>query len=190
MYKEDIDWRSGPLRDALAGLDAGLKRIEDRPSEQPWFDGLWACEYSEPLLGVAFVAAQTYLVGTVSDVNSIRARRADGLPEQCRRLNKRECYACDSACGATGVTRVQLINAAANYFKHHEDENGLGKETKATLSLVGVIVGVSERTEFPCLEAARLLLGNELNLDCMLTILRGWREHMLATLCGAVSRES
>jgi hypothetical protein len=185
MFKEDIDWRIGPLRDACAGLEAGLKRIGERVHEEPWFDGLWACEYSEPLVGVAFVAAQSYLVGTVSDVNSVRTRSARGLPEQPRRLDKNECYACDLASITTGVTRVQLINAAANYYKHCEDEDGLRPDTKRTLSSVGI----DEHTEFPCIEIARLLLGSELSLDGIPAILGDWRTHVLTQLSGAVSRE-
>jgi len=175
MNLQEIDWRIGPLNDIIVGISAGLAAIQKRMNAEEGFDGLSAREHAEPLLGLCFVAAQTYAVGTVSDLNRIRMSHGKSKEE---RLNKHKCYAHDTFINGD-VTRIQLINASANYFKHHDewtrwptnyDTETLGK------------VGITEKTEFLCIDAVGLLCDTSWELNKLLQILKEWRAHLFSTL--------
>ena len=173
----EIDWRIEPLHDVIVGLDAGLAAIQKRLDTEAGFDGIWAREYTEPLFGLGFVAAQTYAIGTVSDLNSVRMSRRKPKKE------KLYCYACDTVVLKGGVTRIQLINASANYFKHHDEwprwpTRGKGAHDAKTLGRVGI----NEKTEFPCIDAVDLLCGTSWKLIVLHQILKEWRAHLFGTL--------
>jgi hypothetical protein len=102
MNIHEFDWRIEPLHDVFVGLQAGLATILGRMETEDGFDGGWALDYAEPLLGVGFVAAQAYALGTCSDLNHIRS--SIGKPS----LNKRACYACDPITVKGNVTRIKL----------------------------------------------------------------------------------
>ena len=174
----EIDWRIEPLRNVIVGIDAGLAAIHKRLDTEEWFDGVSAREYAEPLFGLGFVAAQTYAVGTVSDLNSVRMSRRKPKKE------KIDCYACDTVVLKGGVTHIQLINASANYFKHHDEwaaqwpTRGRGSHDTKTLGSVGI----TEKTEFPCIDAIDLLCGTSWELNVLLQIMEEWRAHLFSAL--------
>ena len=173
----EIDYRIDLLHDVIVGIDTGLAAIQVRLDTQEWFDGLSAREHAEPLFGLVFVAAQTYAIGTVSDLNSVRISRLKSKKE------KLYCYACDTVALKGSVTRIQLINASANYFKHHDEwtrwpTRGKGAyDTKILDS-----VGINEKTEFPCIDAFELLCGTSWELIALPKILKEWRAHLFGTL--------
>ena len=73
MNIHEIDWRVEPLHDVIVGIEAGLAAIGQRLEEKDG-DGITALEHAEPLLGLGFVAAQAYVLGTWTDLNRIRFR--------------------------------------------------------------------------------------------------------------------
>jgi hypothetical protein len=175
--------RIGPLHDVIVGIEAGLAAIQKRLDTEEWFDGIWAREYAEPLFGLGFVAVQTYAIGTVSDLNSVRMSRGKSKEEN---LNKHKCYAHDTLIKGD-VTRIQLINASANYFKHHDEwprwPTGSDHGARDTETLNSV--GITEKTEFPCIDAVELLCGTSWELNVLLQIMEEWRAHLFSTLlCG------
>jgi hypothetical protein len=173
----EIDWRIELLQDVIIGINTGLAAIQERLDTEEWFDGIHAREHAEPLFGLVFVAAQTYAIGTVSDLNSVRMSRRKPKKE------KLYCYACDTVSLKGGVTRIQLINASANYFKHHDEwsrwpTRGKGAYDTKTLGRVGI----DEKTEFPCIDAIELLCGSNWDLIALYQILKEWRAHLFGTL--------
>jgi hypothetical protein len=178
MDVRKIDWRIEPLYYVFVGVEAGLAAIVERMDTLKWFDGLHAREHAEPLFGVAFVAAQTYALGTVSDLNKIRMSRHKARKE------KLDCYACDTIRLKECVTRIQLINACVNYFKHHDEwgtwwpTSGHGARDAKTLNSVGI----TEKTEFPCIDAVDLLCGENWKLIVLHQILKEWRAHLFNKL--------
>jgi hypothetical protein len=178
MHIREFDWRIEPLHDVIVGIDAGLAAIHERLNAEEGFDGISGREHAEALFGLGFVAAQSYALGTVSDLNSVRMSRRKPKKE------KLDCYACDSIALKGGVTRIQLINASANYFKHHDEwvrwptgsDRG-AHDTKALRS-----VGITEKTEFPCIDAVDLLCGTSWELIVLHQILKEWRVHLFGTL--------
>jgi hypothetical protein len=178
MNFREIDWRIEPLHDVIVGIDAGLAAIHERLDAEEGFDGISAREHAEPLFGLGFVAAQTYAVGTVSDLNSVRMSRHKAKKE------KLDCYGCDTIAVSGVVTRIRLINATANYFKHHDEwaRWPSGSDRGAYDTDVLGRVGITEQTEFKCIEVVDLLCGTSWELIVVHQILKEWRAHLFSTL--------
>ena len=173
MNVHEIDWRIDPLYAVIVGIDAGLASIGARIDREPGFDGLTASEHAEPLFGLGFVAAQTYALGTVSDLNRIRNSR--GKPA----LKNFECYKCDPITLIGKVTRIEVICATANYFKHHDEWPGWpANETTKTLSRVGI----TQTSGFPCSEATELFCGKSWEFVVVHQVVKEWRVHVLNSL--------
>jgi hypothetical protein len=172
MHIREVDWRIGPLHDIIVGVDASIAAIRDRFDGEDT-DGLAALEHVEPVLGLGFVAFQNYALGTWTDLNAIRkARRKPPV-------SKLDCYACDPIVLKGGATRIEVINATANCFKHHDEWSGWPtNETTRTLGRVGI----SQRSEFPCIKAARIFCGDSWELIVLHQIVRDWRTHVFKIL--------
>lgn len=168
----DLDYRYDWVATTLNGLESAFSRIQEYADENPWFDGLWQLEYYEPVFGIAFVLAQTYIVGTVADINKSRGFRKE------KSINKLVCYS-DSLLDLPGGTSpILLINSIANYFKHYEEwDKWPSNPTTETLHRVGI----GEDTEFPCYVAATILWNEDEigNLHNLLTIISKWRKHVV-----------
>jgi hypothetical protein len=122
-------------------------------------DGLEAREHAELFLGLGFVAFQTYALGTWTDLN--RIRQAAGK----RPVDKLVCYKTDPILvNQNGPTRIELINAVANYFKHHDEWPREWPEKRDTIITPTIItlktVGITQKSEFPCIDAACMLCGD------------------------------
>lgn len=178
MHSREFDWRIEPLRDILSGLAAGLAAMDERIDSEDGFDGVSARDHVEPLLGLALVAAQTYALGTVSDLNAVRMSR------RVLEMEKLECYGCDTIRLNGGVTRIELINASANYFKHHDEwvRWPTGKDRGINDVKILNRAGITEMTESPCIAAVDLLCGKRWELIVFLQILQEWRAHLFSTL--------
>ena len=173
MNIHEFDWRIDPLYAVIVGIDAGLTAISRRIDEEEGFDGLTGREHAEPLLGLGFVAAQVYAHGTWTDLNRIRS--GSGRPK----LSKSDCHKCDLIKIKGKATRIEVINAIANYFKHHDEWSGWPtNETTKTLSSVGI----TQLTEAPCIEATKLFCGNSWEFVVVHAVVKEWREHLLKTL--------
>lgn len=177
MHIREIDMRIGPLHDVIVGIDTGLAAIQKRLNTEEGFDAISAREHAEQLFGLYFVAAQSYALGTVSDLNCVRMSRRK------QKKVKLDCYACDTIALKGCVTRMQLINASANYFKHH-DEWGrwpMGRDRGAYDTKTLSRVGITEKTEFPCIDAVDLLCGTSWELIVLHQVLKEWRVHLFST---------
>jgi len=179
MHFREMDMRIGPLDYVIVGIDAGLAAIQARMEEVEWYDGLHAREDAEPLLGLGFVAFQTYATGAVSDLNQIRRDR--GKPE----LTDHDCYACDAVRVAGVATRLQLIHSAANYFKHHDQWPNPWPTVKhpaaRAVNVLGLF-GITQRTEFPCIKTVEILCGTSWKLIVLHQMVGEWRAHLFSTL--------
>ena len=172
MNWHEMDFRIDPLHDVIIGIEAGLTAIQKRLEEDDG-DGIVALEHAEPLLGLGFVAVQTYALGTFCDLNRIRECSGKSI------VTKTDCYASDTILVKGKATRIQVINATANYFKHHDEwSQWPTNETTKILASVGIV----KNTEFACVEATRLLCGQTLKLIVLHQIVKEWRNHVFSTL--------
>jgi hypothetical protein len=172
MHLREFDFRIDPLHDIISAVDSGLAAVRERLNEKE-ADGFTALENAEPLLGLGFVAAQTYALGTWADLNVVR-RNGGKQP-----VTKMDCYACDPFTLKGGPTRIQVINAIANYFKHHDEWTVWPtNETTATL----IRIGITRRTEFPIVEVTQLFTGSDWELIVLHQIVKEWRDHVFCNL--------
>ena len=134
---------------------------------------MWQIEHAESILGVAFIVTQTYILGTVEDLNKIRESNGKNP------LGKVDIYSDAPQRLSNNVSSVLLINSIANYYKHHDDCDVW------PTNLTGEIlnnVGIGKDTKFPCYVAATKLWDkNDVgNLKSLLKIISDWREYVLA----------
>lgn len=170
---KEIDYRHDWVSLTLNALKTGFASIKEMADEMPWFDGLWQLEHAESIFGIAFITAQTYILGTVEDINDIRKSASKS------EIGKIDYYKDDKCPLSNGVSRILLINAIANYYKHHDEWENPWKKNSTVQTLNDV--GISESTEFPCNEVAAILSNGKTtdDLDNLLTIISEWREYIL-----------
>jgi len=174
VHYREIDLREGLMRKLYLSLSHGFSIINNNLENIEWYDGLFAKEQAEMIFGIAFVAAQKYITGSISDIFS-----AAGKGNNLTKLNM------ISKCSpevAGDTTKISLIYAIANYFKHHDEwdnweANGHKKSTIETLGKCNI----NEETEFPCQEVVTILWGEKkfIELNNLLDILVEWRKKLL-----------
>lgn len=172
-----VDYRHDWLGTILKGLCGSFGEIRRLSEEHEWFDGLWQREYAEAILGMAFVATQAYIIGVVADVGRAKGKRDDEL-QKFVKDEKIGFYSDDPYPTADNQSRIIIINAAANYYKHHDEWDGWNTNVTAR-QLEGA--GIKEHTELPCLAAAELLFDDMgiTNLSNLLAIVSEWRSHLI-----------
>jgi len=173
MHIREMDFRRDWIAELFHALTTAIENIENKIEEIDWFDGIFALEHTETILGVAFVAAQTYIAGTVADINELLGKS--------KHLTKRQLLELDGGSINNCVTQMQLIDAVANYYKHHDEWVTWqpDERNRYTISILNKC-GITEKTEFPCNSAASLLwpeaeLGK---FHYLLDIMLHWRKRV------------
>ncbi|MCK4419262.1 hypothetical protein KAV79_05605 [Candidatus Aerophobetes bacterium] len=102
----------------------------------------------EDLLGCGFVACQSYIAAVVSGVRSLHKRAKADEHQLCTTNETKDSimrFRGNTVAGGN-YTEIQVINAFANYFKHHEgwprqwgNATGPAAETIAVIQAVGAI---------------------------------------------------
>lgn len=171
-YRE-VDYRVDWIRDLFGSLNHGFATIQEKLNNIDYFDGAFAQEQAETIFGIAFVTAQTYIVGTVSDMSEINSKG---------NLSKADMLTIGSPIVVDNITKVQLINTIANYYKHFEEWSGWKVEghNKKTIETLNKC-GISGQTPYPCHEAAKIIWPTEVlcELNFLLNILVEWRKNLL-----------
>lgn len=137
-----------------------IKEIMDF-SKVGMLDDTTAMEYAEYFLGAVLVACQKYAVGTVSDLNEI-----ENSNERKLDLYKYQEIKCIT------YTYVELINALANYFKHHEEWSSWPQSE--TTKVLGYF-GIDEKSEFPLYAGISVIIGESKDLRDLAAVLEDWR---------------
>ena len=177
MKWQEIDWRFSSTKRIFQALSDGLKDVKRDFSEaQDEFEIDDALEHTENLLGVAFVMAQTYIAGTVSDAYKLK-RSGSKLTKE------RSLKDYGDRLAGSAVTKMELCDAIANYFKHHDEWNSwsaTGRHQK-TVSILRA-AGIEESDDFPCRKAADILWSNndDSDLEPLLSLISSWREAVIA----------
>jgi hypothetical protein len=168
----EIDWRLSSTRQVFQALSDSLKNMEkiildDSREEYEREDAL---EHTENLLGIAFVTAQTYIAGTVSDINQF-AKVESRLTKDHLLKGYSEKIA------EKTITSLELCDALANYYKHHDEWESwstVGRQQKTVATLQAV--GIKESDSYPCIKAAEMLWLNTKSLESLLSLVTSWRE--------------
>lgn len=177
MKWQEIDWRFSSTKRIFQALSGALKDVErDFNEAQESFEIDDALEHTESLLGIAFVVAQTYIAGTVSDANKLMGSGSKLTKERLLKDFG------DKLAGSA-VTKMELCDAIANYFKHHDEWNSwsaTGRHQK-TVSILHA-AGIEANNDFPCCKAADRLWSNNdgSDLEPLLSLISSWRETVIA----------
>ena len=169
----EVDYRAETMEEIFVSLDHGFIRYQEKYDENEWYDAYWAQEQTESIFGIAYVTAQTYIAGTISDIYEILGRKD-------KKKNEWMSVVSDELC--EGITRVFFINSMANYYKHYEeweDWEAVGSR-KNTIETLGKF-DINEETDFPCWEAAKIISNTDMpfNVSFLGSILIMWRKELI-----------
>ena len=174
-YFSEIDWRYSGTRGIFRALSHGLKEVAQllEEADEESFD--YYFDQAENMFGIAFVMAQTYITGTISDVNEIANEET--------KVNKDELLKeyQDNVDGLE-ITKVELCDAIANYFKHHDEWENWSPtaRNRKTISILNT-VGINRTDAYPCDKAANLMWPNNAeDLEPLLELLTEWREVVIS----------
>ncbi|MEZ9893524.1 hypothetical protein AB4356_14240 [Vibrio lentus] len=163
----EVDYGLGPLKDVENALLSGITTLSERHRRTPGFDGLWMNEYGSVLYGALFVAAQAYCIGSLRDINDLRASL--GLSK----LTKNSAYS-DHHITSNECSLIELVNSAANYFKHREEWNEPWPRNYTT----GVLEAFSMDCDFPINEVYELIEVTH-EYGRLSNLLSEWRENLI-----------
>jgi hypothetical protein len=100
--------RAVSLNLIIKGLSETITLLENQIHDIHWYDGDWFMEESEGIYGLAFIAFQNYINGSIKDF-------ADTLKE------KETYYKLEQNLNNNTKTKIELIISLANYIKHKEE---------------------------------------------------------------------
>jgi hypothetical protein len=103
----EMDYRVESLTLIITGLENSIQTIVKKNKEFDWYDGIWMREESEPIYGLAFIAFQNYINGSINDLFD--------KPE-----NKVQYYKKDNKYKDFESNQIELIIGLANYYKHKD----------------------------------------------------------------------
>lgn len=162
IHSRQHDFRRESLNQIIKGLDSALQVLQKKNEEIGWYDFLWYMEDSEPIYGLAFIAFQNYIVGSINDLYGTT-------------VNKVSFFKLDSNLENNENSNIQLIIALANYSKH-KDEGQLRNPTKAILERFDLDTS-AEITNSPILSGFSLL-SDDGDLFKVFNIVVSWREKL------------
>ncbi len=139
----------------------------------------------EDLLGCAFVATQGYITRVNSRLIWLHDRlKRDGHCLTTTKGKKGELIrAYSDVVSDTSYTQVQVIDAFANYFKHHEEwhskwENEKGPGAKRTIPIIQAVGAAEDSTDNCRNGLAALGIREVFDVYTMAEILRRWHKDL------------
>ena len=177
-----------PIQEEIAQEVRHIDELPEPPSGEDDFsyqsiidDG---CEAIEDLLGVAFVIVQTHITQVVSRTLAIlrNAERMGKSFGEIRPSRDAITRTCSTLVADTQVAEVQVIDALANYFKHHDEWRGdwvnLTGKSRKTADII-VAVGASQGSTGNLRTGAKALGIEEFNrLERLVGIIGQWRQDL------------
>ena len=154
------DYRAESLSQIISGLENSINSLKLRTEANDSYDALWFLEDSEPIYGLAFIAFQNYINGTIKDFYETTDEKITY-------------YKLQPNLGDFQKSNIELIIGLANYIKHKEDEK-LHNGTKVILGCFG-LNNFDEIDRSPIFKGVDLL-NNEWKLFEVLKIVMEWRE--------------
>jgi hypothetical protein len=154
------------LTAATALVDTSLERLHAEARSSPDPDAFGIFDEAEYLTGFGFVACQTYATAVVSR-SQLKGKKREALA-----LGPKH---------RTGRSMAQLINAAANYWKH-SPEWALDAPTTQAAQTIEVIssLGVDAGDSYPVANLLReILTPHRARFENLMPFLKQWRDAVL-----------
>jgi hypothetical protein len=155
----DLDF----LREATALVDGRLEQLERKAKASPDPDTYGVYDQAEYITGFGFVACQTYATGVVRWSKVVGKRDALALGPKHRR---------------TGQTMIELIDAAANHWKHGPEWSLDAPSTRAQKTLkVIASLGVNTHGSYPVANMLhQILTPHPARFANLIPFLTQWRD--------------
>lgn len=166
----EADYGLGPLKDVEEVIRVGFDNLFERNKKEPWFDGYWMNEYGEVLFGTLLVACQAYCLQALSDINEVRGSL--GLDA----LSKLDAYKMHHG-SKRKHSAIELINSAANCFKHRDEWAEIWPDNITTKTLA--YYSITSDCEYP-LNEAREVIETELGYDRLYSLVSEWRKELIS----------
>ncbi len=115
------DFRIDSLRLVMIGLENSISKLNEKCEEISWYKETFWDEEIEPIYGLAFIALQNYVNGSIYDLYKTLT-------------DKEKKYKIEKIINQSGRTNIELIIGLANYFKHRDDQRDLRSGTSNILS--------------------------------------------------------
>jgi hypothetical protein len=170
----DLDFELSWLENIFTGLETAFNNVKTRSKDSDWFDPDDDAAHIEHVLGIAFVAAQSYINMTCSDI--------------CREfsLNKDEKWSLmknygQKVTGYPDVSAVYLIYQLGNYWKHCDEWKNFKTDDK-NKHIIEVLnaVGITDNAHYILPKCMDLLSWDGTNFsDVLLELLASWREDII-----------
>ncbi len=163
----EFDFRYSSTWDVIRGLDQAFANRDRRA------DGMEQLETAETIIGIGYIALQTYITGAIADLGAVF--QISQKPHELRAMAP--------TLGRTGATVIEAVWSLANYFKHHEEwpdwnAEGSRRSTIETLTRLHI----AEDTEFPCIELMKIVEPDHWRLLPLLESGSRWREGLFTSL--------
>ena len=159
----EIDYRRDSLEVLISGMEDSIARLQSRLKEHSWYDGGFFLEDVEPIVGLAFIAYQNYIISSIYD-----------RFEQIQ--NRNDHYKTGSTLILDKRTEIELIIAIANYYKHRDDESELRNSTKSVLEDLNLNYTSSFPPEKRAILQGLRVLSESDNLQEITNKVLQWRE--------------
>lgn len=161
-----LDFDLNFLMGAATLIDANLERLDGKANASPDPDAFGIFDEMEYLTGFGFVACQTYATAAASR-SKFRGKKREALA-----LGPKH---------RTGLSTIQLINAAANHWKH-SPEWSLDTPTtqaKQTLEVISSL-GVDTNHSYPVANMLHEMLApHPARFANLIPLLTQWRDILL-----------
>jgi hypothetical protein len=155
-----FDFRKTCLEFIIDGISESLRLLKQRIQNDPNYDGLFYFEDAEQVLGLAFIAFQSYINGSIYDLYNDLS-------------NKEIFYKIVPKMEKSNRTKIELVISVANYFKH-KDDSRLHSATEKTLRDFNLIDD-SNPIKSPVIDALDILTLNY-EIKEISEIVFDWRE--------------
>lgn len=161
-----VDYRIESLKHIINALEDSNISIWKRAREGGWYDGGWALEESEALYGIALIAMQNYINGSIKDIfNSSK--------------EKHRYYQLGTKITGYNMTEIELIIGLANYSKHVDDDGPFHPQTKQTLEHFNLRTNKEFDIDNSPIYKGLELLNNNSDLFELVKIVKEWRKKIL-----------
>jgi len=156
------DFRAVSLEVTINGLIDTIEVLKKQINEIHWYDGDWFMEESEPIYGLAFIAFQNYINGSIKDYsNSIS--------------NKIRFYKLGQKADGFSKSKIELVIGLANYSKH-KDEGKLHKGTQEVLDCFNLNYKEISFLNNSAIFQGLTILNNDWDLRQIKKVVTDWRE--------------
>lgn len=156
------DYRAESIKIIIKGLENAIEVLKKRVEKEDYYDIDFFMEDSEPIYGLAFIAFQNYINGSIKDFM--------GSLEK-----KHELYKFGKESNKYSKSKIELIITLANYSKH-KDEGKPYKATRETLdSFELTYENITYLDKSPIFQGLTIL-NEDWNLFQITEIVTEWRE--------------